>query len=41
MSRLTRTPRTEDPVTLAGTIQDWCTLFVVILLIIVAVDVLP
>lgn len=41
MHRILRTPRTEDPATLAGTIQDVCGLLAVALLLAVAALVLP
>ncbi|HWK65361.1 MAG TPA: hypothetical protein VNS34_10495 [Rhizobiaceae bacterium] len=41
MNRLTRTPRTSEPITFAGTIQDACALVVVALLVAAAALVLP
>lgn len=40
MSRLTRTPQTSDPATIAGAVQDACALLVVALLVAVAALVL-
>lgn len=41
MSCLTRTPLTEDPITLAGTVQDLCGLISVALVVAAAVLALP